>query len=313
MRKIRIIVLVLLGIVLVVSLIFFLVGVLRPQVAGLLIETDPSATVFIDGVQVGRTPYKETRKPEELVVKLVPDSFERPLAPYETRVNLVSGVETVIKWQFGESEDMSEGEIVSFEKVGREETSLSVVTIPDASQVAIDGAVRAFAPYKTSTISPGEHTLVISANGYGQRNIKLRTHSGYKLTAVVKLSKSEEVLAAEESSDDAQGKEEEEKPTIEVEIQPTGVGFLRVRSEPSTLAEEVARVTPGETYLFIEEDEETGWFKIEYLPAGEAGEEEEQGWISNQYAEIVEEEFSEGESPTSTPTETPSETPQPSP
>lgn len=298
-RKLKIIVFVLLGIGAVAGLAFFLIGVLRPQVAGLFIETEPTATVFVNGVQVGRSPYKETRRAEEIVVKLVPDSFDKPLAPYETKVNLVSGVETVIKWQFGESDDSSEGEIVSFEKVGRDETSLSVVTIPDSSQVAIDGAVRSFTPYKTSTIGPGEHTLAISADGYNERNIRLKTHNGYKLTAVVKLAINEEEPVIEGEGAEPPEEELVEKPLVEVEIGETGVGFLRVRAEPSTLAEEVARVTPGERYLFVEEDEDTGWFLIEY-------EEGEEGWISNQYAEIVEEEDEEAEaSPTVTPSATP--------
>lgn len=292
MRKVKVIALVILGIILVMVLIFFLVGVFRPQAAGLFIETEPVATVFVDGAQVGRTPYKETRKAEEVVVKLVPDSFDKPLAPYETKVSLVPGVETVIRWQFGESEDESTGEIVSFEKVGRDETSLSVVTIPDSSQVSIDGAVRAFAPYKTSSIIPGEHTLVISAEGYKDRNVRLKTNSGYKLTVVVTLPKSEEV--SEVASPEVEVPEEEVQTFVV--IGETGVGFLRVRGEPSTLAPEVARVTPGEEYLFIEEDEDTGWLLIEY-------EEGEQGWVSNQYAEKVE------ESSSATPTVTPSATP----
>lgn len=317
MKKLKILILVLLGIALLITLIFFLVGIFRPKGAGIVIETTPDSSVFIDGVQIGRTPHKETRKPGEVVIKLVPESFDKPLAPYETKVNLVSGVETVIDWEFGESTEAAGGEIVSFEKAGRDETSLSVVSIPDSAQVVIDGTIRAFAPYKTSNIAAGEHVLIVSAEGFLDRSIKVKTYTGYKLTALVKLVPSEEE-PREEAIGEVEGEEEEEE-KVWVEILSTPTGFLRVRDEPSTLAEEIGRVKPGEKYLFIEQDEKTGWFKIEYPPA-QAGEEAEEGlsapagWVSNTYAEKIEPsdaEAMEGEEITPTPTTTSTPTPSP--
>ena len=97
MKKVRIIGLVFGGLILLVGLIFFAIGFLRPRVAGIYIESNPASTVIIDGLQVGRTPYEDARKPGEVVIKLVPESFQMPLAPYEAKVNLLPGVKTVIK------------------------------------------------------------------------------------------------------------------------------------------------------------------------------------------------------------------------
>ena len=47
-------------------------------------------------------------------------------------------------------------------------------------------------------------------------------------------------------------------------------------------AEEVGRVSPGERYPLIEEDQRSGWYKIEYK-------EGVSGWISNQYAKKIKE------------------------
>lgn len=299
---------------LIIAGVFFLVGYLRPKGAGLSIETLPTATVFIDGVQVGRTPYEETMKPGEVVLKLVPDSFEKPLAAYETRVTLASGVKTVIKREFGESDDSASGEIVSFERVGGNETSLAIVTVPDASQISIDGVVGGFSPYKTASIAPGEHQLTISSSGFVEKRLRVRTYPGYKLTAVVKLAR-EEKPAEEKAEEEVSGKEEK---ITEVEILSTPTGFLRVRAEPSTASEEIGRVTPDERYPLLEQDEKTGWFKIEF-GKGEPGLTAQAGWISNQYAEKVEEsssdETSEGkeEKELPTPTSTPSSTLVPSP
>ncbi|MFV1916909.1 MAG: PEGA domain-containing protein [Patescibacteria group bacterium] len=299
MKKVKTAVLILLGAILVIGLIFFLVGILKPRGAGILVESIPSSMVFIDGVQVGKTPYQETRKAAEVVIKLVPDSFDAPLAPYETKVTLVPGVETYVSRNFGESEERSGGEIVSFERIGGSDASLSVVTIPSTSQVVIDSKTRAFAPYKTSALSPGEHTLTVSSGGYDERSINVRAVSGYKLTVVIQLAQKDKEPEVEAVVTDTPPEEKQ----IEVEIGETGVGFLRVRDEPSTLSQEAGRVTPGERYLFIRKDEDTGWFLIEY-------EEGEEGWISNQYAEIVEE---KEEGTEVAPTATPSVTLQPSP
>ena len=301
MKKVKVAGLVTVLVALIIGGVFFLVGYLRPKGAGISIETNPPATIFIDGAQVGRTPYEEVRKAGEVVVKLVPDSFETPLAPYETRVTLASGVKTVIMREFGESADTSSGEIISFERVGGDEASLAVVSIPDVAQISIDGQIRGFAPYKISSLSPGEHELTISLSGYVQKTLFVRTYPGHKLTAVVKLAPSGEVPKEDEVKEEEVLAEEEER--IEVEILPTGVGFLRVRSEPSTLAEELARVTPGERYRFLEEDGDTGWFKIEY-------EEGKEGWISGQYAKKAEEEeISPSPSPTASPSATPTTAP----
>ena len=304
-KSLKALVIVLIAVVLVIGLALFFIGFFRPKAAGILVETIPEALVFIDGVQVGRTPHTETREPGEVVIKLVPESFDKPLVPYETKVNLVSGVETVISWEFGESDEEAAGEIASFERVGRDETSLSIVSIPDSAQVEIDSAIKVFAPYKTSTFTPGEHEVVASAEGYLQRSIKVRTEKGYKLTVVVKLAPSQE-MPEEEIVEEKQVEKEEER--VEVEILSTPTGFLRVRKEPSTLSEEIERVKPGERYLFLGEDEKTGWFKIEY-------EEGKEGWVSNTYSEKIGGDETKASpttspSPTVTPTEIPTATPE---
>ena len=276
MKKLRIgIILIVLGII-IVGAALFLLGFFKPGSAGLLVESVPAATVFIDGEQVGRTPYEATRKPGEIVIKLIPQSLDEALVPFETKVTLTSGIKTVIKREFGDSEETSSGEILSFEKIGGDSSDLAIVSVPNAAQISIDGATRGFAPYKTSSITPGEHQVVVSAPGYSERALSIKTVEGFKLTVVVKLAPNgEEILEEEEE-------EIEEPKQVEVEILSTSTGFLRVRSEPSTLGEEVGRVEPGELYPYLDEDEDTGWLKIEY-------EEGKEGWVSGQYAKKVEE------------------------
>lgn len=298
MRKFRIIVVAVLLLALVAIAILFVTGYFKPKGAGIFIETSPAASVFIDGEQVGRTPYKETRKPKEIVVKLVPESFDKPLSPYEARITLVSGIETVVRREFAESEDLSSGEILSFEKIGGGKTSLSIVSVPDSAQISIDGITKAFAPYKTSTLTSGKHTIVVSAPGFIERTLEIQTVKGYKLIVAVQLALSQEPVELIE--EELPEPEEEEKPEpIKIEILETPTSFLRVRSEPSTLGEEVGRVEPGDQFVLLDEDEKTGWYKIEY-EEGEGGLPAGTGWISNTYAKKL------GEESIASPSATPS-------
>lgn len=276
MKKARNIILILLVLAIAVGAVLFAIGVFRPSGAGISIETNPVSVVYINGEQVGRTPYEETREAGEITLKLIPESFDTPLAPYETKMELVSGVNTIVRRDFAETDEESSGYVISFEKVGNKETSIAVISIPDSAEVSIDGAVRGFTPLKESAVSPGEHTLTVNADGYEERTIRLNANEGYKLTAIVKLAPGGDIVEEPEE-------EEPEEPQIqEVEILDTPTGFLRVRGGPSTSFEEVVQVEPGERFPYLETDEDTGWFKIEL--------EDQEGWVSNQYAEIVEEE-----------------------
>jgi hypothetical protein len=94
----------------------------KPQVAGISIKSEPTATVLIDGIEVGKTPYEATRDPSEVQIKLIPESFSEPLLPYETKVDLVSGVKTAISYTFAQRLGQAAAEILSFEKGTNRET-----------------------------------------------------------------------------------------------------------------------------------------------------------------------------------------------
>lgn len=296
MRKFVTIVLILVGLGLLAAAAFFSIGYFRPKTAGVIINTNPASIVFVNGEELGRTPVDNKKlEPGETIIKLIPESFETPLTPFETKILLTPGIQTAIEWDFGETIEKSGGEVISYEKGDKGDSAIAIISVPDTAQVAIDGQVKGFTPFKTSSITPGRHTVVVSFEGYIERAFEVQSREGYKLTAVIDLAKAENVVEEEEEIVE----EEEEEKEI-VEILSTSVGFLRVRSEPSTLGEEVGRVEPGDIYEVIETDETTGWYRIEF-------DDGEEGWVSNQYAEIVtsEEEGEEEEENETTPTPTP--------
>lgn len=270
------------SVILILGLVFFLVGYFKPKSAGINVQTTPAASVYIDGEMVGRSPYEGTHDPKEVVVKLIPESFDKPLAPYEARVNLVSGIETIIQRDFAESETDSSGAIISFEKAGGKEVSIAIISQPDSAQVVIDGQVKGFTPYKSANITEGEHTIAVNAPNYQEKSLTVHTYEGYKLTSEFKLAPLVQVEEVEEEVPTEEVSEEEvsEETKEMLEILNTPTGYLRVRAEPTTSSEEVGRVEPGKTYLLVEEDKAAGWYKIEYVEGKE-------GWIAKQYAKKV--------------------------
>ncbi|MCL4382845.1 PEGA domain-containing protein [Patescibacteria group bacterium] len=295
MDKLKTVLIVLGLVVFIVLTSLFFMGYFKPKGAGILIETAPTADVYINGQQVGRTPFEMTRDPGEAIIKLIPESQVKTLSAFETKVNLVSGIQTVIRREFGETDEDSSGEIISFEKESAGETSLAVVSIPDAAQITIDGKIVGFAPYKTSSVLPGEHQIIITAPNYLEKTLTVNTIESYKLTLVIKLARDNKALEEAEKE-----KEEVTPPVTQVEILETPTGYLRVRAQPNTAAEEIAQVKPGEKYNFIEKDENTGWYKIE-IPATAESKEKRQGWVSNQYSRIIEPESENSSSPSPSP------------
>lgn len=271
---------------------FLLVGLFKPKMAGINISTVPSAKVFINNQEVGITPYKDFLKPGKYILRLTPETLDQKIESYDMEVDLKQGIETVLKRDFGLTNETSSGYLLTFEKIGRGKSSISIVSEPDFSEIALDGKSRAIAPYKNSTLLPGSHDVAVRMDGFIENSFKVSTFKGYELLAIVKLAK------AGEEADTVDAKvtptasvtpttiKLKDKGMGFIEVVNTPTGFLRVRSEPSTLGSEVGQAKPGEKYALIGVDEKTGWYKIEY-ELEVSDEAAKSGWISNQYAKKV--------------------------
>ena len=273
---------------------FWVRDYLRPKVAGLKVESEPAATVYIDGNQVGVTPYEANLKPAEVSLRLVPMTTTTPLAPYEANVKLFAGATTVVKRWFGPSDEFAAGEIVTLERYeGKDKGSgvLVVTSVPDAAAVRVNGVLKGFTPLVQDGIPQGSYQVAVVALGLRERLVDVKVEPRHRLNLAVKLAREEATVGGELSGAEASasgGLSEvnptgvpgkiSEKPYVEIKETPTG--WLRVRGDASTGSEEVGRVGVGGKYKFIEKTA-AGWYKIEY----ELGKE---GWISAQYAGLVE-------------------------
>lgn len=255
---------------------------------GLQISTTPKAIVFLDGSQVGVTPFFDDKiEAGEHVIKLVPEATTDTLLAWEGKVNLIPGTLVVINRTLASEEAVSSGEILTLEKISsRDKSFLTVISIPDKAVVKIDGEPKGFAPVTLEDLEPGSYQVVVSSPGYEEKSISAKTVAGYKLVINVQLARQiEGIEEATSSGEEKELEEAEVTPTPELEkpyvrIKETPTGWLRVRLEPSTTATEAAKVNPGETFPYLNETE-NGWYKIEYQK-GEAG------WVSGVYAELIE-------------------------
>lgn len=256
------------------SILYFL-DFFVPQKAGILIESDPVATVLIDNQEVGKTPFEAELSPKEVMVKVKPESTNGQIFDdYETKVNLISGIKTIIIKTFRESEEDSSGVIVSFEKVGSSDSFVTVVSVPDNAQVLIDDKVYGYTPLRIS-VPGGDHNLLVVADKYLKKQLPIRVYKGYKLTAFVKLARSDE-------PEQIQIEQKEDEVLFKIKVNEVDTGFLRVRSGSSVGFPEVGQVTPDEVYDVLEEGENGKWYKIQLIDLN--GEPTVTGWV---FAEFV--------------------------
>lgn len=285
---------------------------LKPAYAGLQVKTIPTSTIFIDGKNIAQTPYDDKQLKEgEVTLKLVPQSTTGNFSPFEKKIKLVGGTQTIINWEFGENEGSSSGEIMTLDKNSdKQKAGFTIISSPDSSLVKIDGEPRGFTPVSLDKQEAGARQVTLSATGFTERNMDIKLLAGYKLLLSVKLAENKEAPIPETSPTPSPsispgsptptpkpGSKVTPTPTPKptagskvtpspvslkrpyVTIKNTPTGWLRVRAEASTSSAEVAKVNPGESYPLV--SEKSGWYQITYVLGKD-------GWISGQYAEKFE-------------------------
>lgn len=237
------------------------------------INSYPVAKVYIDGKEMGLTPYRNRQlKPGEIDVKLITNESE-----WSKKIKLQNNISTVIDWEFGKSQEESGGYILYLEKTGdKKNAGLMVNTNPNKSTVIIDNEIKGQSPKRINNIGEGDKHLTLSFPGYKTMDVFIKSLNEYQLVVDAVLKK-----------DKVEVKPEEEVPidnadllvkpvVVMVKIKPTETGWLRVRELDSMGAKEVARVIPGETYPLLEEKLE--WYKIDLGN-------DKTGWIAASYGE----------------------------
>ena len=232
------------------------------QPAALQVTSTPETSVFLDGKHVGKTPFfSDQLKNKQYQVKLTSGE-----ATYIEKVTLTEGTLTVINRELNNNFLAQSGEVL---RLKNGEKGLFIVSMPPEADISIDGGLIGKTPYKIDEIKDGEHKILISKEGYVDREFAVKTSQKYQLIADVTLS-----------SQIAKGSISSPIPSPEpemVQVQKTPQGFLRVRREASVSAAEIGRVKENDKLELIQETD--GWIQIKF--------EDKQGWISSEYIKKI--------------------------
>ena len=239
---------------------------LIPRKAGLEVLGYPSAKVYLDGKEVGMTPYKSTTLlPGRVSVRLVNGTDE-----WQKDIPLVNNANTIVNWEFGSGKTKGGGYVLYVEATGdKARAELLVNSKPEKAAVAIDGEIKALSPVVIPDLGEGDKQVTISFPSFKTINLFVKSLKGYQLVLEAELQENEVIKE--------EGPQVLPTPTAvgpTVKIRETETGWLRVREEPSNASAEVGKVNPGESYALLEE--QNGWYKIAL------------GWISAKYADKVE-------------------------
>lgn len=260
---------------------------IHSEKGALQVTASPASKVYLDDTYIGQTPLCKCQvsdmiAPGNYTIRLTP--LDNSLQSFQEQIGISQGVLTVVDRKFG-GNGQSEGSIISLSPLtDKTQSELLVVSFPQGAQVSLDDQNIGSTPLLYNSPTESDHDLKISKEGYNEKEIRIRTPVGYKLTVAAYLSTSTTSLTiptpgtAMSGSLEPSGAPSDATPTPvnRVTILTTPTGFLRVRESPSLGASEVGEVTPGDTYELV--DVQSGWFEIK-MNNGTLG------WISSQYAQ----------------------------
>lgn len=234
---------------------------LEPR-AGIRVESQPEASVSLNGKEVGKTPFENSNlKPREYLVQIKSDK-----GSWRGYVNLEGRTQAIVNRDLSLTAASSSGEVITLEKG----SGTTLISTPDSAQVEIDGKNYGSTPLLVKDLPSGEHTFLISHNNFLKRIIRALVIKDYVLNINVDLAISEPDFTKITATPIEVSRQ--------VKVGNTPTGFLRVRNDPSVAGAEIGRVSPGDILILIEEV--PNWYKVRI----EGGKE---GYVSSNYIEKI--------------------------
>jgi len=253
----------------------------------LKIISSPTASVFVNNIVIGKTPFKDKYKVGEYLLKLIPEGMATETASWNSKINVYKNSLTYVNFELGSSDIFTAGEVFTTEKMKQPPKNsnygeIYVETEPQGAIVFLDSDEKGIAPLILQDVTRGDHELSVFMPGFFRRTQKINVDSGYRVNGLFKLAldQSQKQLADVEKESTSSAKSE--KTMVIINNNPQG--WLRVREDANINATEAAKVKIGEKYEFLEE--KAGWYKIKYndnqsgLVEGTFTE----GWVSSEYS-----------------------------
>lgn len=302
MKRKLIVIFVLIGIFVLSILVRFFFFEKTNQMGRIKILSSPTAGVFINNEQKGKTPFEQKYPPGEYVVKLIPEGEDSKTVAWEGKVTVYANTLSYVSRVLGTSDLTSAGEILSVTKMERkpkgETGEVSVVTDPAGSIVSLDNDEKGIAPLTLKDVPAGKYELAVYLPGFFRTTQKINVAKGYKVVATFKLALNKTHKTLEQELNEKQKKASESASTESTKentneedtksasttttknkltISETSTGYLNVRDEPSTAGTQIDQVSPGDEYEYT--DEKNGWYQIKLSDGTE-------GWVSGIYVDV---------------------------
>lgn len=258
------------------------------QFGVLKVVSSPKTSVFLNNVNIGRTPYEDKLKVGEYLIKLIPEGEATQAASWQGKINIYKNTKTYVNWELGSSDYTSAGEILStFPIRGRTYKKntgvIQIETDPQGSIVYLDNEEKGVSPLILENVPIGDHEISVYLPGFFRRTQKINLDEGYQVEAKFKLAidQTSEFYKKQQEEKNKEGSISAAIKKDYLIVKENELGFLRVREKPTIYSSEAARLKPGEKFEILEEDK--GWYKIEY-------EKGRTGWVSSLYVEKKKEE-----------------------
>lgn len=252
---------------------------IHSEKGALQVTSSPQSKIYLNDTYIGQTPLCKCQVsdmivPGDYTIRLVP--LDSTLQEFRDKITITQGVLTVVDRKLGKNLE-SEGSIISLLPLDdKSKAQLLIVSFPQGAKVLLDDQNIGSTPLLFNDPTESDHDLKISKEGYNEKEIRIRTPLGYKLSVAAYLSTNPTDLIPSASFAASPTPSIAVTPPQNVIILETPTGFLRVRQTPSLSASEVGQVVPGKKYPL--DKEENGWYEIT-LDDGTMG------WISSQYAQ----------------------------
>lgn len=265
---------------------FFLLK--NKDVSGRLkVLSSPTASIFLNNLIIGKTPFEDKVKVGEHILKLIPEGSATDTASWQKKIKVFKNSLTFVDVELGKSEVNTSAEVFTVEKMSsrpkdKDRGEIFVETDPTGAIVYLDNDEKGIAPLILAEVLKGEHEVSVFLPGFFRQTRKVNVTPGFRINGFFKLAVDESQKSQFEPGLEA-GKEKEATESAQtkkkmVVVKETPTGWLRVREGPSLSASEAAKIKPGERYEFL--DQKSGWYKIKYNG--------KEGWVSSRYVKIEE-------------------------
>jgi hypothetical protein len=266
---------------LIVTILFLLAVMLFNRQGGkgaLQVTSNAPAQVFLDSKFVGNTPLclcelPQLQKVGDYNLKLVPT--QKGLSDWQQKISIYQGALTVVDRTFDKSVSKASGSVITLSDIDdKNKSEIMIISFPSAAEIIMDSNNKGNTPAFLTDVTASDHEIKIIKDGYGEKDIKVKTIPGKRLQVTTYLGIRDD-LTDQNATASASPTPTSTNAADQVVILDTPTGFLRVRQSPSVSSAEVEQVKPGDKFNIISEQD--GWYQIT-LADGKSG------WVSATYA-----------------------------